>query len=120
MIDSKDLLILKLFSFMTYVSLTDEEKRILNNHEDMPILERIKGMNSQELKSFDSYHPIDLTHYNKIQLEWVASEKYLIAHRPGHTGEVTPLELIQDMQINKNGERFRAFYVIKYPDRVKK
>ena len=86
----------------------------------MPILERIKGMNSQELKSFDSYHPIDLTHYNKIQLEWVASEKYLIAHRPGHTGEVTPLELIQDMQINKNGERFRAFYVIKYPDRVKK
>lgn len=98
--------------------LSSEESSLVSDSSDMVLLEIIKGMSLQELKSFDIYKPNNLTHYNNIQCKWLYVEKHLIGHRNGTFKEVSEEELIDDLYKCNNGERFRVFYVLKYPNMV--
>ncbi len=96
--------------------LEDEELSILDdNDEDLVLLEIIKGMSVEELRSFDRYRPLCLKHYNKVQVKWLTTEELLIQGRDGHSEVVEEAELLQDMEDNHNPERFRTYYVLKYP-----
>jgi hypothetical protein len=97
-------------------ALNDDELSILDDcDEDLVLLEIIKGMSIEELSSFDSYTPLCIKHYNKVQVKWLTAEECLIQGREGHSEFVEQDELLQDMEENHNPQRFRAYYVLKYP-----
>ena len=101
-------------------TLTGEERAIINDSCDIPILEQIKGMSIQELKIFDLYGPLDFCHYVGLEKEWLETARYLIARREGHSSEVSDYELLKDIGENHLGERFRAWYVLKFPEKVRR
>ena len=75
-------------------------------------------MSLKELRHFDIYKPDDMSHYCEIQCRWLHTEKHLLCHRNGKEREITEKELIDDICKCHNGERFRVFYVLKYPKQV--
>jgi hypothetical protein len=100
--------------------LTDDELRIIPNPHDALIIARIKRMSAQRLRSFDAYIPINAIeqrNYYRAQTEWIAHEQYLLTRRLGRTP--THAELSADFIHAQNGQRFRAYYVLKYPERMK-
>lgn len=103
--------------------LTAEEIGVMTNPEagDLIILEIIKGMCIEEMKAFDVYTPIYKQHYTDIQLGWLTTEKHLLYNRPCNCKHEVPEELlIEDFEKCHNGERFKVFYVLKYPAMVKR
>jgi len=105
--------------FMKPIKLSQEEITLLENTSDIPILEVIKGMTLEELKYFDDYVPLNLEYYNNGQIKWYDKERYLIGTRNGKK-EVSPLELIEDMSNNHTPNRYKAYFVLKFPDKVKR
>ena len=103
---------------MKPTKLTLEERAVIHNPINIPYFEIIKGMNLKELRSFDIYKPNDLQHYLNRQKDWLNEEKHLIGHRLGHNRKVNDTELLNDFEHYHNGERFRVFYVFKFPDKV--
>jgi hypothetical protein len=91
----------------------DELALVGHDSEDIPILEVLKGMSIEELRSFDVYTPICMKHYARVQTRWISTEKSLLDWKSGRL--VDESELIRDMQHTRNPERFRAYYVLKYP-----
>lgn len=103
--------------------LTTEEISVVTNPEagDLILLEIIKGMDLDEMRAFDAYKPLYRKHYDDIQISWLTTEKHLLYERPcNHHHEVPEELLIEDMEKCHNAERFRVFYVLKYPGMVKR
>ncbi|HLD98053.1 MAG TPA: hypothetical protein VI815_01890 [Candidatus Nanoarchaeia archaeon] len=98
--------------------LTPEEINILDDLSDVPILETIKGMNEEELKEYDVYRPIDMAFYTSEQNKWIAKEKWLVGTRIGIDPQATPEELIEDFLSNHIPQKYKAYFVLKYPDMV--
>jgi hypothetical protein len=105
---------------MKPIPLSKEEESFVTDSGDKIILEIIKGMSLEELREFDIYKAKSLKHYNDMQCTWLHTERHLIGHREGHKDEVSVEELIEDIHLHNNGERFRVFYVLKYPTRVER
>jgi len=108
---------------MKISQLTPEEKALITDPADIPVLEVIKGMSLEEMTEFSQYIPMSLRHYNSIQMEWLRKERYLIAHRENQCrdiSDVSELELLEDLKKNHNAERFRVWYVLKFPHMVKR
>lgn len=108
---------------MKPTKLTEEEVRVVTNPDagDIILLEIIKGMCVQEMRAFDVYRPIYPKHYANIQVGWLTTEKHLLYERPCNCHQDIPEELlIEDFEKCHNGERFRVFYVLKYPDMVER
>lgn len=108
---------------MKPVPLTQEEIDILANPEpgDIIILEQIKGMTVKEMREYDVYTPLDKRHYAEIQLGWLNTERHLLYERPCNCHNEVPEDLlIEDFEKCHNGERFRVFYVKKFPSMVKR
>ncbi len=99
--------------------LEPNEYSLIPNAGDRVLLEVIKGMSVDELRAFDVYRPIYFRHYADIQCGWLEAERHLIGNRPDRCCcDVSEEELIEDINLCNNGERFRAFYVLKYPSMV--
>lgn len=105
---------------MTPQRLTEEELEVVSSDAgDLILLEVIKGMCIEEMRSFDVYSPIDFKHYTKVQISWLRSEKHLLLNRPCNCQKEVPEELlIEDFDKCHNGERCKVFYVLKYPSMV--
>ena len=52
-----------------------------------------------------------------FQLRWLRDEEYLLGTRLGR--RPTQRELFVDFMNHRNGRRFRAYFALKYPDRMK-
>jgi hypothetical protein len=103
--------------------LTEDEINVVTNPDagDFILLEIIKGMSLKEMQTFDVYHPKYMQHYKDIQLTWLNTEKHLLYERPCNEHHEVPEELlIEDFEKCHNGERFRVFYVLKYPEMVER
>lgn len=100
--------------------LTPGELRILGNVRDALIIARIKRMPARKLQQFDQWIPVDAAQqkfYQAVQFEWLRREQYLLGMRLRRAP--TDRDLIQDFMNNHNGERFRAFFAMKYPGRMR-
>jgi hypothetical protein len=98
------------------IPLSDDELRIVRNPEDIPFLEMIKGMSMEELRAFDRYLLRDVMDYNRMQSEWVKTQTWLLGHKLQREPSVH--DLVHEMGESASPLRFRAFYVMKHPDRV--
>jgi len=103
---------------MRIEKLSPLEKALISNPKDLVYLELIKGMNLRELKEFDVYIPLNLKDYNHHQMGWIQTEKYLIGKKTHK--EVSDNELIEDFTKQHTPERYKAFYVLKYPYMVER
>jgi len=101
--------------------LTAGELRVLGSLYDAFIIARIKRMSDTRLKKFDQLTPIDEQQqkfYLCVQTEWLKNEQYLL-------GTVlkrcpTQRELFLDFMNNHHGLRFRAYFAMKYPERMRR
>ena len=101
---------------MRLEKLTPEELAIVDNPTDFLYLEIIKGMDVDEMKSFDAMVPNEQEHYMRNQREWIQTERFLIGQRNGC--EASSKDLLDDFEKCHNGERFRVFYCLKFPHMV--
>ena len=100
--------------------LTAEELAVISDLGDALIFARIKRMSEERLKRFDDLVPADETQlkfYQSMQLRWLRDEEYLLGTRLGR--RPTQRELFVDFMNHRNGRRFRAYFALKHPDRMK-
>jgi hypothetical protein len=105
-----------------YIShvLTADELRVIADRRDALVIARIKRMPHRRLVRYDKFMPRDAADqrfYCAIQRQWLRDEEYLLGTRLGRSP--TARELFIDFMNNHNGLRFRAFFAMKFPDRVK-
>jgi hypothetical protein len=105
-----------------YIShvLTADELHVIGDRRDALVIARIKRMPHRRLARYDGFIPRDAADqrfYCAIQRQWLRDEEYLLGTRLGRSP--TPKELFIDFMNNHNGLRFRAFFAMKYPSRVK-
>ena len=96
------------------------EIRVINDLEDALIIAKIKCMSPAELKKYDDLIPLntkELRFYQAIQAEWLCVETYLLGTVLGRSPRHD--ELFFDFMNHKNGQRFRAYFAMKYPDRMR-
>ncbi len=98
--------------------LSDDELRLIHHSEDIPIIARIKQFSRDKLSEFDRFlvKPDHVKDYLTSQRQWLVVEFYLLSQKLGRCP--TELELTADYQKHNNALRYRAFYVLKYPERV--
>jgi hypothetical protein len=100
--------------------LTAEELAVISDLSDALIFARIKRMSEERLKRFDDLVPTDETQvrfYQSLQLRWLHDEEYLLGTRLGR--RPTQRELFVDFMNHRNGRRFRAYFAMKHPGRMK-
>ena len=100
--------------------LTPDELAVISDVGDAVIFARIKRMPDRRLRRFDGLIPADeaeLRFYQSLQLRWLRDEEYLLGTRLGR--RPTQRELFVDFLNNHNGQRFRAYFAMKYPQRMK-
>jgi hypothetical protein len=105
-----------------YISkvLTASELAVIADRRDALFIARIKRMPHRKLARYDGFIPsnaADQRFYCAIQRQWLRDEEYLLGTRLGRSP--TAKELFIDFMNNHNGLRFRAFFAMKFPDRVK-
>lgn len=98
-------------------SLTPAEASLVSDAKDLPYLEIIKGMNAAEFAAFSRYVLVDFRHYVQLQLEWLRTEKWLLGSKIQR--DPSTHDLLEDVHLLPNSERFRVFYVLKYPHMVR-
>ena len=98
--------------------LTLEELAVIHDPINVPYFEIIKGMSLAELRAFDKYIPTDMKHYMSVQVSWIEEERYLIGRRFHPARKISDEALMRDMEKYHTPERFRTFYVLKYPDKI--
>lgn len=86
--------------------------------KDEEIILQIDSLSLEELKYYSDHYIVNnLNHYMKLQIEWLEKEKYYLGIKLRHNPNNE--ELINFWVKHHNSERFRAFYVLKYPDKVR-
>ena len=101
-------------------TLTPSELAVITDLADALVIARIKRMPERRLRRFDRLVPADPQHhrdYHLLQLQWLRDEEYLLGTRLGR--RPTHAELFADFMRNHNGLRFRAYFALKYPNRVR-
>ena len=100
--------------------LTSGELAVIADPADALILARIKRMPEPRLRRFDRLLPRDGEHHHLfrvLQMNWLRDEEYLLSTRLGR--RPTPKELFVDFMAHQNGLRFRAYFALKYPRRMR-
>ena len=98
--------------------LTNDELALLVNHpEDKGLISRIKSMSKEQLALFESFRPTSLKHYNSLQVDWIETSRWLLGLKLGK--KPSDVECMRDY-LTQNHYRFRAFYVLKFPDLVER
>jgi hypothetical protein len=65
-----------------------------------------------------NYAMKNLNHYLTLQSKWMEEERYLLGTVINHNP--SEIELLDAWETHYNAERFRAFYVLRYPENVEK
>jgi hypothetical protein len=98
--------------------LSYDELHILPDLHDALIIARLQRMTPDQLRRFDNYIPLQQKAYELTQLRWIQDEEYLLGLRLGRPP--THRELSLDFANRQTGLRFRGYYTLKYPDRMKR
>ena len=101
--------------------LTPEELSVVRDAADALIIARIKRMNERQLRRFDDLVPADPSEnrvYHELQLQWLHDEEYLLGTRLGR--RPSQREFVADFISHRNGARFRAYFALKYPGKVRR
>jgi hypothetical protein len=68
-------------------------------------------------EKFEEARILDMHHYNSLQRSWLEYEGKLLTWEFGR--KPTTRELFEDFKKHRNGQRFRVFYCLKFPEKVR-
>ncbi|MDX2109431.1 MAG: hypothetical protein SFY80_04240 [Verrucomicrobiota bacterium] len=94
------------------------ELQSFTSTDDQAIIRQVDQFSSEDLDVFQAYCPVDLRHYNTLQLEWLRTEVYFLGCRLCH--QPTCDDILTNPDRPRNSRRFRAYYCMRYADRVYK
>ena len=97
-----------------------DELAVIGDLSDALLFARIKRMSDARLRRFDQLIPADAVHlrfYQSLQLRWLRDQEYFLASRLGRLP--TAREMFVEFMNHNNGQRFRAYFAMKYPDRMR-
>jgi hypothetical protein len=100
--------------------LTADELAVIADLADALLIARIKRMSGERLRKFDQLIPADDTQvrfYQSLQLRWMRDQEYFLTTRLGRAP--TAREMFVEFMNHHNGQRFRAYFALKYPDRMR-
>lgn len=101
--------------------LKPQEIALITDPENILYIARVKRLTPERLAEFDQYvwkNPATRKKYMREQREWLNQERYFLGQKLGHFPDDG--ELAADF-IEKNlGQYFRAYYTLKYPERMRK
>lgn len=84
---------------------------------DSEIVTFIDSLSYDELNRYTKqYTPTDLSHYLRIQTRWLIDTEYYCGinlNKPP-----SDIDVLKEWSESHNAERFRAFYVLKFPEKV--
>ena len=86
--------------------------------ERRDILEEVNALTPEQLQMFSHYMPIDLQDYVSKQTKWIQDSIYYLGIDSGHVP--TAAEISDKLLNTDHSLRYRAYYALKYPDRVRK
>lgn len=90
-----------------------------NYTEEELLILQVDSFTMNELEYYSkTYIVTDLGHYMGLQIHWLEEEKYYLGIKLNHNP--TNEEVIDAWVRHHNSERFRAFYVLRYPEKVVK
>ena len=98
-----------------------DELDVLRDLGDALIIARIKRMSPSRLRRFDRFVPVtkqEQEFFEQAQMQWIEDEQYLLGRRLGRSPSHG--ELFADFTKHQNGQRFRAYYTLKHPHRMKR
>jgi hypothetical protein len=99
--------------------LKPEHEKMLSWEGDVHLLEIVYGLTEDILNTIDeTYEPKNLREYNALQAEWLTEEKWLVGTKAGHEPSAT--EQIEDMERERLTRRFRVYFVLSRPERVRR
>lgn len=92
------------------------EAQVIGQHflDDKDILAYLDSL--QDLNAFNGVIVLELRHYNMTQIAWIRDAQYFTGVHLGH--QPTELEVCEELMRNRTPQRFKAFYSLKYPDKV--
>jgi hypothetical protein len=82
------------------------------------IIKQIDSLEEKDLMGYSNFCPQDLRHYLSIQRKWLEDEIYFLGVKLNR--KPSQKEISENPERDKNAIRFRAFYCLKFPDKVKK
>jgi hypothetical protein len=83
---------------------------------DCEVLCRVDTMSAEELRSYRNIIPTDLKHYMTVQKAWIEADFYYLGcELQCHP---TPAQKADRILNGPDSDRFRAYYVLRFPDRV--
>ncbi len=80
------------------------------------LIDRIDSFSAEELEGYRRYLPTDLRHYMSEQKKWVEQDIYYLGCELGC--KPTPSQIAERVLTGPNSLRYRAYYVLSYPERV--
>lgn len=98
--------------------LTLGDVKITNNPSDVLVLSFIDSFPPEKQSRVGySFVPRDLKEFNRMQTSWIEVERYFLGIKVNHN----PCndELVEDFRRTHNPERFRLYFVLTRPDKVK-
>lgn len=106
-----------------YISnvLSPGEVDVIRNNEDILYVARAKRKTDEELDRYDQFTwttKVNRAKYMREQRDWLNTEKYLLGLQQQR--DPSPGDLAGDFIARQLGQFYRAFYVIKYPERMRK
>lgn len=85
--------------------------------DEREILRSVDELSKEDLELFSKkFKPTDFKHYMDLQIKWISEEKYFLGESLNKNPDDN--ELISAWINHNNSQRFRAFYVLRYPDKV--
>ena len=88
------------------------------HEERRDIIDEIDAMTSDQLEKFSDYIPTDLRDYVTMQSKWIQDSIYFLGIDCGHVP--TAVEISDKLLNTDHSMRYRAYYALKYPDKVRK
>lgn len=85
--------------------------------EDRAVLAQVDLLSEEELDSFGRLCPIDLAHYIRAQQPWIEDEIYFLGLSLNH--QPSDAAIANYVLDQPHSKRFRAFYALRYPQRVR-
>lgn len=91
----------------------------MHQYKDQEAIHYVNTLSYSDLMYYTKFfRMVDLKHYLSIQLKWLEEEKYLLGTKIHKSPN--DIELISDWNKHHNSERYRAYYVLRYPEKVEK
>lgn len=83
---------------------------------DTDLLRQVDTLTPEELIAFKQVCPTDLRHYMSVQKAWIEDDIYFLGCEL--QCKPTATQIAERILTGRQSRRFRAYYTLRYPDKV--